>query len=292
MQLKLFSFLFLVAILFNCQVQRLDKTQEQTAGSKWETREITEGAVWKYYKLDTLFGSRQNITVLDVDLNNENIKIKIPHIDFSFKKTSSFGEQEGAFAAINGSFFNTKTGGSVVYFYKDGQLINQTKDGLPEYIDNAGFSLDREGNVSIIKKPLEGWQTLANPYTVLSSGPLLIYDGEPVVQVKEKFNTNRHPRTAVGVTDNNHLIAVIVDGRSSQAHGMSIEELARLMYMLGCTKAMNLDGGGSSTAWVYDHPFNGIVNFPSDNKVFDRKGERDVGNAIVFIKEEKEAKLR
>jgi exopolysaccharide biosynthesis protein len=284
MRFRLYTSLFLVAILFNCQVQRLDRDQKQVLKSKWEIREITEGAVWKYYHFDSLFDSRQNITVIDVDLNNENIKIKIPHIDFSFKETSRLGKEEGAFAAVNGSFFNTTTGGSVVYFYEKGELVEQTKKDLPEYLDNAGFSLDREGNVSIIKKPVEGWQALANPYTVLSSGPLLVYDGEPLYQVQEKFNTNRHPRTAVGITDDNHLIAVVVDGRSSQSHGMTIEELATLMEMLECSTAMNLDGGGSSTAWVNDQPFNGIVNFPCDNKVFDRKGERGVANAIVFIK--------
>ena len=90
----------------------------------------------------------------------------------------------------------------------------------------------------------------------------------------------------MGITDENHLIAVVVDGRSSQAQGMTTYELATVMQALGCTEAMNLDGGGSSTAWVQGQPYNGVVNYPSDNKKFDHYGEREVANAIVFIVEE------
>ena len=115
--------------------------------------------------------------------------------------------------------------------------------------------------------------------SLLTSGPLLVYVRKPIEQVDAKFNTNRHPRTAIGMTEKNHLIAVVVDGRSSEAHGMSTEELAVLMQVLGYTDAMNLDGGGSSTAWVKNR---GVVNYPSDNKKFDHEGERGVATVITF----------
>ncbi|MBQ1218573.1 MAG: phosphodiester glycosidase family protein, partial [Bacteroidales bacterium] len=44
-----------------------------------------------------------------------------------------------------------------------------------------------------------------------------------------------------------------------------------------------LDGGGSTTLYVKDAPDNGIVNHPSDNKKFDRQGERFVVNSLLFI---------
>lgn len=73
-------------------------------------------------------------------------------------------------------------------------------------------------------------------------------NGEEIEQVDQAFTQNRHPRTGIGLTDDNRLLAVVVDGRFSEAHGMSTPELAELMAVLGCTSAMNLDGGGSSTA--------------------------------------------
>jgi exopolysaccharide biosynthesis protein len=44
---------------------------------------------------------------------------------------------------------------------------------------------------------------------------------------------------------------------------------------------MNLDGGGSATMWIKGKPDKGVVSHPSDNKLFDHKGERAVANAIV-----------
>jgi exopolysaccharide biosynthesis protein len=49
------------------------------------------------------------------------------------------------------------------------------------------------------------------------------------------------------------------------------------MLALGCRSAVNMDGGGSSTAWVNG---NGVVNHPTDNGLFDHQGERGV--ATVF----------
>lgn len=86
----------------------------------------------------------------------------------------------------------------------------------------------------------------------------------------------------MGVTEANHLIAVVVDGRFTEAHGMTTEEVARLMHALCCVEAMNLDGGGSSTAWVRNR---GVVNYPSDNNKFDHAGERGVATVITFMEE-------
>ena len=58
-------------------------------------------------------------------------------------------------------------------------------------------------------------------------------------------------------------------------------ELASFMRDLGCERALNLDGGGSTTMWVRGEPEGGIVNYPCDNRKHDRKGMRRVPNAVV-----------
>jgi len=66
-----------------------------------------------------------------------------------------------------------------------------------------------------------------------------------------------------------------VDGRQpGTAVGMSHHELAEFMMRLGCTDALNMDGGGSSTLW-YDGK---VINQPSDGV------PRAVGNALVLIR--------
>ena len=62
--------------------------------------------------------------------------------------------------------------------------------------------------------------------------------------------------------DDNHLVFVVVDGRSpGYSAGVTMTELAEIMQDLGATTAYNLDGGGSSTMY-----FDGeLVNDPLGN---------------------------
>ena len=276
-----FKSLFAFILLVQSCAPVLTREQAQIKNALWSVHPVITGVVWKYCHFDSLFNSRQSVTVLDVDL--KDVSSRVEYLDSGFFKTSTRAQEAGAVAAVNGSFFNTKRGGSVVFFQHEGVVITPSNDAPRAYRDNVGFGIDRSGKVSIIRKPASGWTLMEDYASVLSSGPLLLFDGDTIAQVREKFNTNRHPRTAIGLTRNNHLIAVVADGRSSQAYGMTTSELATVMKALGCTVAMNLDGGGSSTAWVRGQPFNGVVNYPSDNKKFDHEGERAVANCIVFL---------
>ena len=64
-------------------------------------------------------------------------------------------------------------------------------------------------------------------------------------------HTNRrlHPRTAVGSAgDGSTLWLVVVDGRQpNYSEGVTLSELADIFLELGAYRALNLDGGGSST---------------------------------------------
>ena len=250
---------------------------KQILDADWKTSKVSNAIIYRYHHFTNLFASRQSITIIEVDLNKK-VKVDIPHLTSGFIKTSKAGIDAKADAAINGSFFDTSKGGSTVFFKKDGEIFNSIEENSNPFRENAGFTLDAQKKVSVIKKPSTGWQSVSAS-SLLTSGPLLVLDGNIIEQVQDKFNTNRHPRTAIGVTAINHLIAVVVDGRNAEAYGMSTEELAIVMRALGCIDAMNLDGGGSSTAWVKNL---GVVNYPSDNKIFDHKGERGVANVITF----------
>src|SRR5690606_17769689 len=254
---------------------------DQIRNAEWKSFEAAEGITWKHFHFNDLYSSKQFITVIEVDLN-KGISIDLPYVTEGFMKTSEAAAKAGAVVAINGSFFDTKVGGSTVFLKKDGKVINETRKDFTHYREEAGFAVDNTGKVTIVKRPGEnmgGWNSV-DAKTLLASGPLLVYDGELVEPLDKPFNTNRHPRTAIGVIADKRVICVVVDGRSSESYGMSIPELAKVMHALGCNEAMNLDGGGSSTAWVQGK---GIVNHPTDNKKFDHEGERSVANAILFM---------
>jgi hypothetical protein len=62
----------------------------------------------------------------------------------------------------------------------------------------------------------------------------------------DKYLLQKHPRTAIGL-NSRYFYLVVVDGRQEGlSMGMYPKELAQFMAMLGCTEAMNMDGGGSS----------------------------------------------
>jgi len=79
----------------------------------------------------------------------------------------------------------------------------------------------------------------------------------------------RHPRTALGLDRGRRtLVLAVVDGRQpGYSEGMSERELAELMLELGCSDALNLDGGGSSVMVIRQaEGEHSIVNRPSDKR--------------------------
>jgi len=98
----------------------------------------------------------------------------------------------------------------------------------------------------------------------VGGGPRLVRNGVVSVEhLQERFSNSfasrRHPRTGVGIRDGT-LALVTVDGRQpGSSDGMTLYEFAELFLELGCTQAMNFDGGRSTTMVVRDR----VVNSPS-----------------------------
>jgi len=108
--------------------------------------------------------------------------------------------------------------------------------------------------------------------TAIGGGPLLICN-----QQKQTFSPNppRHPRSAIG-WNSTHYFLLVVDGRQEDLSiGMTLSELAGMMLDLGCTNAMNLDGGGSSTLWLSGS----VMNSPSDRR------ERRIANGLILLQD-------
>jgi len=119
---------------------------------------------------------------------------------------------------------------------------------------------------------------------LVGGGPRLIKSGRVYIsKYEEKFRSDitngRAARTAVGITSDNKIIFLAVNGKmrakngsSSQSVGMTLTELAYFMQSLDIKDALNLDGGGSTTMVVQ----NEIVNAPVDG------AQRRVSNGIII----------
>lgn len=121
---------------------------------------------------------------------------------------------------------------------------------------------------------------------IVGGTPVLVSQGEvnrdfQADKILQSFIDNRHARTAVGIMPDGSWIFVVVDGKASKiSEGMTIQELADFMQRFGCIKALNLDGGSSSTMW-----FDGkVVNIPGAHWWFlSMQGEDKVSDAILMM---------
>lgn len=128
-------------------------------------------------------------------------------------------------------------------------------------------------------------------HTVLGGGPQLLAAGRIVsdmniafdgihdvedfeLSFKRKYYETRHPRTLVGVSqDNRTLWLVVADGRAEGRSGLTLCEAAQFLLEQGAHDALQLDGGGSSTLVVRGR----VRNVPSDGR------ERPVANALLLF---------
>lgn len=119
--------------------------------------------------------------------------------------------------------------------------------------------------------------------TAIAGGPAIIKDGKPFAlkdpppglggNYSERSKYERHPRSAVGWSPT-HIYLVTVDGRQpGLSVGMKLAELADFMVKLGCTDAMNLDGGKSAQMWMNGQ----IMNNPC-------QGEDTVANSLLVLR--------
>jgi hypothetical protein len=121
--------------------------------------------------------------------------------------------------------------------------------------------------------------------TAIGGGPVLIQKGTVDIFNKEEkiFEGNaindKHPRTAMGYTNDGFLIVLVIEGRHPGiAEGASLNEVAAILASLQCEEAINLDGGGSSCMLL-----NGIETIASS----DKEGQRAVP-AVFIIKTKKQ----
>lgn len=186
--------------------------------------------------------------------------------------TSAIAEANNAIFAINGDYYGFRDTGIVI---RNGVVFRDegARQGLAFYRDGTVKVYD-ETTTTAEQLIADGvWNTLSFGPSLLDNGD--IAEGIEDVEVDTNFGNHsiqgEQPRTAVGVIDENHLVFVVVDGRSpGYSAGVTMTGLAEIMQGLGATTAYNIDGGGSSTMY-----FNGgLVNNPlGENK---ERGTSDV----------------
>jgi exopolysaccharide biosynthesis protein len=204
-----------------------------------------------YYVADVVLG---DATTLQSAFANDSFGENIT------ETTSAIAEANNAIFAINGDYYGFRDTGIVI---RNGVVFRDegARQGLAFYRDGTVKVYD-ETTTTAEQLVADGvWNTLSFGPSLLDSGE--VAEGIEDVEVDTNFGNHsiqgEQPRTAVGVIDENHLVFVVVDGRSpGYSAGVTMTGLAEIMQGLGATTAYNIDGGGSSTMY-----FNGgLVNNP------------------------------
>lgn len=256
-----------LAPALSAQVDDARLAAEIAAPERWQRREVGDG-VWLWQRrFDVLFAGPQSLTVLDVRLDGGRTRLDVA-APGRLTPTSAMGTAAGALAAINGGFFE-RDGSARGLLRLDGVLRSPARAG------QASVGIAADGRLSLVSRPAGDWPEV---HDALGAGPMLLRGGR-IVDHGERQRDVRHPRSAIGTTADGRLLWLAVDGRTPPAAGMSFEQTARVLQALGCSDALNLDGGGSTTLWVAGL---GVCNFPCDDGVYDHAGERAVANALLL----------
>lgn len=200
------------------------------------------------------------IHALVVDLRADGVRVVATPEAERWGTVGDFAREHDAAAAINGGFWGVWQRPAGVTAGGGGVWGTSAPD--PEF---GHFGIRSDGR-AVVHGPGEGEdeRSLSRLTEAVSGRPLLVTGGRIANEVLDTFETSnlRQPRTAAGVSrDGRTVVLVVVDGRQSHSRGLTLYQLARLMVELGAHRAINLDGGGSSTMYV--ERAGGIVSSPA-----------------------------
>ncbi|MDX2071372.1 MAG: phosphodiester glycosidase family protein [Haliscomenobacter sp.] len=285
----LILFIALPQIIF----AQVDSVQLLLKKTDWHVQKIAPKAKWEqhHFAKGELFHANQNVNILRIKRGHRPLNFAFASGGKALIPTSIQGQQAKALAALNGTFFDVKNGGSVDLIRINGMTLDTTRPSGQFLAEHQRSAIVIKNNqVQIVKgDSIRGWEKrLLTEDNVMVTGPLLIHEGKKIHLPARSFNTTRHPRTALGITRRGEILWITVDGRVKEAAGMSLYELSHLMEALGCVEAINLDGGGSTTLWIDGATKTGVVNMPCDDKVFDEYGERKVSNVLLLSRRKPE----
>ena len=186
-----------------------------------------------------------SLHVIDVDLNDPRVVVSPALAAGGVGRTESFRgflHRLGPAAAVNGTYFSKTSLHPIGDILIDGRLAHFGGMGTA-----LAFAPD---GVDCIRLPKSRHVDWSDHRAALAAGPLLVWRGFAKPRPGgEGFGdpslfARAAPRTAAGITADNHLLLV------TTARGTSLANLAAAMCELGAEYAIGLDGGGSAAMYA------------------------------------------
>ncbi|MFL7790590.1 MAG: phosphodiester glycosidase family protein [Anaerolineae bacterium] len=229
------------------------------------------------------------VHIVEIDLRKQSISFLVTPgdnsqgLEVTARTTSEFLEEYGLQVAINGSFFVPFRAGSFLgdYYPHSGEPVDVT--GLSISNGEMYSSYDEWPVICITVNRAEIKRSACPEGTLqaLAGSQILVENGESVV---EQDAGKPNPRTAVAVDEEGKTLwLIVVDGRQrGYSEGVTLEELAGIAVGFGADRALNLDGGGSSTLVIADGGGPRALNSPIHTRIPTR--QRPVANHLgVYV---------
>ena len=246
------------------------------------TIEIAPGVVYEEHLYYDGNGLPVRAYIITVKKGSATIATSMPGDEATTGKVTTVLEQVSAAAAegknvvagINADFFDM--GGSNMM---EGLCI---KDGVVLHgsCDRPWFGITKDGIPVVGANDYDYKKYEGQLVTAVGGSNLVLMDGYVShISVGTEWGDTRHPRSAVGYKPDGSIVLMVVDGRQPEvSNGASLADVAYILASLGCTNALNLDGGGSSTFVLKDTngKFN-VENSPSDGAL------RKVADGLMVV---------
>ncbi|MEP0886135.1 phosphodiester glycosidase family protein [Trichocoleus sp. ST-U3] len=275
---KIFALSLLIISLAIVRLSMSHQEPPRTASSTVEPP-LEQKVQYKSYTLDSSV-----VHTLLIPANSRFLVV--PAVSQELSSLESFAQKHQAVAVINGGFFDPQNQESTSYVVQQGVLVADPRKNerlmdnpkLAPYqekiLDRTEFRRYRCGltvgyDIALHSEPtpkecqlvdaLGGGPRLLPEITSVAEGFLDIDNG---LVIRDSLNSRQsNARSAVGITrDRSILLVMVAQQPLSQTSGMSLAALAEFMKTLGVEKAMNLDGGSSSSFYYEGKTFYGKVD--------------------------------
>ena len=213
---------------------------------------------------------------------------------------------------INASYFNIATDYGAIGYFKNEDFVsdNPIPKGFEKYYGIVG--IDSTGYLHV-----DTTESRDKYIQVLSAGPLLMINGEKLIDYKKLEHdlnsddewvfrcdptykkeerahkmtnchmkpgslfhaSNMNPRSAIGVTADNKVIMVVVEGRNDRGSGYDMIQLINFFVNKGVINAICLDGGRSSQM-MWKKPGEYIIEETNPT----RTRHYPAGNSISYVR--------
>jgi Phosphodiester glycosidase len=228
-------------------------------------------------------GARTSLHVAEHDLARTEVRV----VRFAHPTPlAAWCAAEGVDEAIVGGFF-VRPGGTPLGELRTRGIVRPSVAFDPPWGGIRACVHSVGGTLEIARRPDLHGEPRGD---LLQAGPLLVADGRACTagdpegfsagasQFDSDITAGRYPRAALALTRRGRLLAVAADGRADGDAGLTMDELAEALVALGAVRAINLDGGGSTSLVCGGE----LRNVPREEHGIELVGGRPVATAIAF----------